>query len=93
MYLTSGYPITKHDNNSSELFTPRKSKICLLSLAATIEKPLKKVPRPKALVISSIFEEAKPAFTLFGEATNMATGALKNILSFLIGSCLYISYE
>ena len=67
LYLISGYLITRYYDNSLELFTSSKSKIALLSLSATIEKPLNKVVRSKVLVRSSIFEKSRPSFTLFGE--------------------------
>lgn len=65
----------------------------MLSVAASCINPLKKVPRFKALVISSMLDEANAPFMSVLAVITITAGALNKILSFFIGSYLYNLYK
>ncbi len=72
--------MTLHVTISLPSLRSRKSIIFLFPCAALTNNPLKNVPRPKAFVRSSIFEEANAPFTCELAVTIITAGALKNIL-------------
>ena len=88
--LTLGYPIGMHATICLSSLTSRRSIIFLFPCADIIKNPQKNVSSPKALVISSIFEEDKAPFTCELAVTIITAGALKNSLSFSVGFSLKI---
>ena len=67
-------------------FKPKNSFILGFTSEALCKNPLKYVPSPKALVISSILDAAREAFTGDSDLTIISAGALKNSLSSPFGS-------
>ncbi len=72
--------------------TPAISLISGFTAAALTKKPLKKVPRPSALAMSSMFEDASDAFTSENAVVIIIAGALQKSLSFSAGLSLYFLY-
>ena len=63
LYFTSGYPMVMQVTMCLPSGTPAISLISGFTATALTKKPLKKVPRPSALAMSSMFEDASDAFT------------------------------